>query len=77
MLLYLCHADWIDGNSIRAGAGVGAGAGVDGCIDFDFGSDGDDFAVSVCVAVDFVVLVVDIVDFDFIDAHCRYLVHIC
>ena len=73
VLLYFRHVDWIVGNSF------GAGAGIDGCIDVDFGSDGDDVAVdvAVCVAVGFVVLVVDIVGFDFVDTHCCYLVHIC
>ena len=66
LLLYFCRVDWIVVNSF--------GAGVDGCIDVDFG----DVAVDaiVCFAGDFFVLVVDVVGFDVVDAHCCCLVYI-
>ena len=59
------------GNFVGDFFGFGVGSNF-GAVDVDVA-----VGVVVCIAADFVVLVVDVVDVDFVDAHCCYLVHIC
>ena len=72
MLLYFCRVDWIVENFFGADAGAGDVGSDFGAVDVDVTVD-----VVVCLAADFVVLVVDVVDVGFVDVHCYYLVHIC